>query len=89
MVERHRPAEREHHVMRVVIFEGEAVALSGLLIVGVNGIIQTARFPHDRYAAIAQGKKLADPARLEFGRHEEQIARRINFAGQCVIEQNL
>ncbi|MNY54581.1 hypothetical protein D3C86_1904740 [compost metagenome] len=55
----------------------------------MNGIIQPPGFPDDRNAAVTQGQELADSARLEFGRHEEQVAGRINFAGQRVTEQNL
>ena len=83
----HGAAHGVQHVMRVVIEEGEAVALVGELVVGEHGVAQAARFARDRHGTVAHGDHLGKAARLELAGHEEHVAARVDAVRQLVVHR--
>ena len=73
------------HVMGIDIGEGEAVALAGVAVVGMDGVLQTAGLADDRQGAVAQGDQLRQAAGLECGGHQEQIGSSVDLMGQLVV----
>ena len=75
------------HVVRVVVEEGEAVALVGELVVGEHGVAQAAGLADDRHGAVAQGDHLGQAARLELAGHEEHVRAGVDAVCQLVVHR--
>ena len=71
--------------MGVVVQEGEAVAVAGIVVVGQHRIPQAAGLPGDGQGAVAQGDHLAQAAGLEHGGHQEHIRGGIDPVGQGAV----
>ena len=68
--------------------EREAGALTGELVVGDNGIAQTAGFAHDGQGAVAHGDDLREAAGLKERRHEEHVGAGVHAAGEGGVESD-
>jgi hypothetical protein len=73
-------------VVGVVVGEGEAVALAGVLVVGADGVAQAAGFADERQGAVAHGGKLGEAAGFEEGGHEEEVGGGEDAAVGGVVE---
>ena len=71
--------------MGVVVQEGEAVAVAGVLIVGQHGVPQAAGLAGDGQRAVAQRDQLGQAAGLEQRGHQEQVRRGVELVGQHVV----
>ncbi len=75
------------HVMRIVVEEGEAVAFIRELVVGKDGVAQTAGFAGNRHRAIAHGNHLGQTARLELAGHEEHVAAGVDAVRKLMVHR--
>ena len=79
------PADGIGEVRPVHPGEGEAGALAGILIVGLDRIPQPAGLPHDGQGAVGHGDELGDAAGLEPGGHQEEVAPGVDVVAQIVV----
>ena len=84
-VEVQRPLQHVQHVMGVVVQEGEAVAVPGVLVIGKHCVLKAAGLPDHRDGAIAHGQHLAEAAGLKAGGHQEDVRPRVHPVRQGAI----
>ncbi len=80
-----RAADDIEHVMRVVVEEGKAIAVLGVLVVGEHCIPQAASLSHHGHGAVAQRDHLGEAAGLKGGGHQEQVGTRVDAVRQAVV----
>ena len=75
--------------MGINVVKAVAIALIGILVKGLHGILQAAGSAHHRHSAITQGNQLPQAARLILGRHQEQVRACIDALRQLVGEADV
>ena len=74
-----------HHLMCIVIFEGEAIAGSFVFVVSLNGICQTAAFTDDRNGTVTGCDHLGQTAGFALGGHQEHIRTCVELLGKNLV----
>ena len=81
----HRPLDGVKHVVGVVVGEGEAVALVGIYVEGLDAVPEAAGLPDDGDGPVAHGDHLAEAAGLELAGHEEHVRAGVDPVGQRFV----
>ena len=71
--------------MGVVVGEGEAVALAGVLVVGLDRVLEAAGLAHDGQGAVAHGYHLGEAAGLKAAGHEQHVRAGVDAVAQLLV----
>ena len=73
------------HIVRIVVMEAEAVSVVVIPVIRKNAVSETAGLADKRNGTVAHGDHLRKSARLELRRHQIDIARGIDAAGDLLV----
>ena len=69
----------------VITVKGEAVSGAGNVVIGLYGVLESARLPHDRQSAVVHGVELGKSAGLKAGRNKQGVRAGIDAVGSRLV----